>query len=791
MSLIPYMGNTLPITVTGGVLNSYPTFGVGSTVPVRWITPASISPYEFVLFRHGIWAGVSQDHVPLATITAGLWGTPVGTLTYESVLHNIYEYALNTTGYIPGIYEMCWAMNGRHRGAMNGSISFAAAFELTPSRNPLYGDDPERVELNARVAAEKARYVDETIIRAQIEAGRGIRIIKRDSVGFAFGYDTWPDKADNIIFEADPENPVPTLTVENRGPFGSLKVDYGNLPVDATLNGVNRISFQDTYFPEFDLDGNVLGKMPYMTHDSLAVEHWFTSSGPDSVKIESHVRHNNLWVSHNMLPPMGVLRGYETTNRIEIEDTETVTWDVDAGIFASPYTWGFKQGVRIRAHVEVPKGLDVEKQRWPTDEFGESGNPGALYFENEDVKKIRFLDSFFRTGSNNLLYPQNYTGVGRVRFYDKTLADAPSGPAKALSIGGRHLPVFFAIELGSNGLEVAGFVPHNGLTSTTANHPYLKWENWDTGPESISFLLSNPGQDAEGHVSEIFVSDHGQNPGQLLATEGEIRLNSERITRPYVNDGIEDASPYGYDDGSALILGAEGRFRAIAARAFTDNLNIAIGGVNDVPGNPAAPIPWSDWDYGWNALLNTGKHVYEDKTTAFPGEAYNYRLSHLPDPNAIVVPRKQGVYFFNARVIGTGLWPIDGEANALGWGRLKLELDLGAASAYYSTLDILEFRERHPFTATTGSIQWCLQGPFQITLGDESLDPFAANGLAGSFRIRVKWEYPRNYNALFDPTWTIKRAELDCHYLENASRKPWRGRNGNERITRNGAASWI
>lgn len=72
--------------------------------------------------------------------------------------------------------------------------------------NPM--DYPDRFDTYARIAGEKAKFLDEAILKGQLEPGRGIRIVERDLFGIA-PTDHWGDvdrgksAAYNLVVETD------------------------------------------------------------------------------------------------------------------------------------------------------------------------------------------------------------------------------------------------------------------------------------------------------------------------------------------------------------------------------------------------------------------------------------------------------------------------------------------------------------------------------------------------------------------------------------------------------------
>lgn len=96
------------------------------------------------------------------------------------------------------VFDLCWVINGRH-----AEYGYDAAFRLTPVGSKLQDKIIERIELNARVAGQRAIKKDEMLTRSQLEAGSGVELVYREADGTAAGYSQETDRGYNVIIQSN------------------------------------------------------------------------------------------------------------------------------------------------------------------------------------------------------------------------------------------------------------------------------------------------------------------------------------------------------------------------------------------------------------------------------------------------------------------------------------------------------------------------------------------------------------------------------------------------------------
>lgn len=247
------------------------------------------------------------------------------------------------------VFDLCWAVNGRH-----ASDGYDAAFKLTPVGVKLQDAIVERIELNARVAGQRAIKKDEMITRSQLEAGNFITLGYRDAAGELMGYVTDASKGFNIVIEsADHRLIAGTNIVTSIVSSTDFNADaWGS---GTFSSGLTKVLFSDE--PDWVLDSSL--QAVSITHNSptdqwgntsLPVKWIYYHQGGGEAYFSARTLHNGLWASHNNLTtttPKGA-GPYDTLAHIQFKDTASVTWSITNANLESDV--GYRPGIIVEAN---------------------------------------------------------------------------------------------------------------------------------------------------------------------------------------------------------------------------------------------------------------------------------------------------------------------------------------------------------------------------------------------------------------------------------------------------------
>jgi hypothetical protein len=246
-------------------------------------------------------------------------------------------------------FDLCWAENGRH--ASNG---YDAVFKLTPIGLQLQDMIVERIELNARVAGQRAIKKDEMLTRSQLEAGNFVTIGYRDEFGELAGYLGESTKGFNLVIETDDHRlTAGTNIVTSIVSSTDTRADaWGSA---GFASGITKVLFSDE--PDWVVDG--AGTVIAIVHNGPADE-WGANSVPikfrydniaaGEVYYSARTLHTGLWASHNDLTTTTFIEpagAYGTLGHIQFKDTSSVTWNITTGQLEG--TTGYRPGIIVEA----------------------------------------------------------------------------------------------------------------------------------------------------------------------------------------------------------------------------------------------------------------------------------------------------------------------------------------------------------------------------------------------------------------------------------------------------------
>lgn len=317
------------------------------------------------------WLCVKKDNrvswVPIRVMIAD------GTATIAGLTCDIY-YADVDVEDIPSVngevmdadetFDLCWVINGRH-----ASDGYDAAFKLTPVGLQLQDMIVERVELNARVAGQRAIKKDEMLTRSQLEAGNFVTIGYRDEFGELAGYLGESTKGFNLVIESD----------DHRLAAGTNIVTSIVSPTDPTADawgsagfhsGITKVLFSD----EPDWVRDAAGEVVALANNNPADE-WGANSVPikfryanvaaGEVYYSARTLHTGLWASHNDLTTTTFIEpagAYGTLGHIQFKDTSSVTWNITTGQLEG--TTGYRPGIIVEAESSAPCENPSIQTRW-------------------------------------------------------------------------------------------------------------------------------------------------------------------------------------------------------------------------------------------------------------------------------------------------------------------------------------------------------------------------------------------------------------------------------------------
>ena len=338
------------------------------------------------------WLCVKKDNrvswVPIRVMIAD------GTATIAGLTCDIY-YADVDVEDIPSVndevmdadetFDLCWVVNGRH-----ASDGYDAAFKLTPVGLQLQDMIVERIELNARVAGQRAIKKDEMLTRSQLEAGNFVTIGYRDEFGELAGYLGESTKGFNLVIESD----------DHRLAAGTNIVTSIVSPADPTADawgsagfhsGITKVLFSD----EPDWVRDAAGQVVALANNNPADE-WGANSVPikfryanvaaGEVYYSARTLHTGLWASHNDLTTTTFIEpagAYGTLGHIQFKDTSSVTWNITTGQLEG--TTGYRPGIIVEAESSAPCENPSIQTRWwftprPNQAYQDIGNAAYEYF---------------------------------------------------------------------------------------------------------------------------------------------------------------------------------------------------------------------------------------------------------------------------------------------------------------------------------------------------------------------------------------------------------------------------
>lgn len=291
-------------------------------------------------------------------------------------------------------FDLCWAVNGRHAGNKNDptdkSVGYDATFKLTPVGLQLQDMIVERVELNARVAGQRAIKKDEMLTRSQLEAGNFVTIGYRDEFGELAGYLGEPTRGFNLVIETD----------DHRLSAGTNIVTSIVSPTDPTADawgsagfnsGITKVLFSD----EPDWVRDAAGEVVALANNNPADE-WGANSVPikfryanvaaGEVYYSARTLHTGLWASHNDLTTTTFIEpagAYGTLGHIQFKDTSSVTWNITTGQLEG--TTGYRPGIIVEAESSASCENPSIQTRWwftprPNQAYQDIGNAAYEYF---------------------------------------------------------------------------------------------------------------------------------------------------------------------------------------------------------------------------------------------------------------------------------------------------------------------------------------------------------------------------------------------------------------------------
>lgn len=326
--------NATPQTAMGFNTISGSVAGVGAE---RWLCVKKDNRVSWVPIR----VRVADGTATIAGLTCDIYYADVDVEDIPSVNDEVMD--------ADETFDLCWVVNGRH-----ASGGYDAAFKLTPVGLKLQDMIVERIELNARVAGQRAIKKDEMLTRSQLEAGNFVTIGYRDGFGELAGYLGEPTRGFNLVIESD----------DHRLAAGTNIVTSIVSPADPTADawgsagfhsGITKVLFSD----EPDWVRDAAGEVVALAHNNPADE-WGANSVPikfryanvaaGEVYYSARTLHTGLWASHNdlttttFIEPVGA---YGTLGHIQFKDTSSVTWNITTGQLEG--TTGYRPGIVVEA----------------------------------------------------------------------------------------------------------------------------------------------------------------------------------------------------------------------------------------------------------------------------------------------------------------------------------------------------------------------------------------------------------------------------------------------------------
>lgn len=261
------------------------------------------------------------------------------------------------------VFDLCWAVNGRH-----ASDGYDAAFKLTPVGVKLQDTIVERIELNARVAGQRAIKKDEMITRSQLEAGNFITLGYRDATGELMGYVTDAAKGFNIVIEsADHRLIAGTNIVTSIVSSTDFNADaWGS---GTFSSGLTKVLFSDE--PDWVLNSSLQavsithnGPTDQWGNTSLPVKWIYYDQGGGEAYFSARTLHNGLWASHNNLTTTTAKGAgpYDTLAHIQFKDTSSVTWSITNANLESDV--GYRPGIIVEANASENCDQPAIQTRW-------------------------------------------------------------------------------------------------------------------------------------------------------------------------------------------------------------------------------------------------------------------------------------------------------------------------------------------------------------------------------------------------------------------------------------------
>lgn len=725
--------------------------------------------------------------LPVRTRTAN------GSATINGVSCNIYycDVAVSDMVSVAGevmdadeIFDLCWAVNGRHAEPGSSTNSWDSSFKLTPEGYPPQDQNDDRRELNARVAGQKAIKQDEMLTRSQIQPGDNVQFEYLDDAGQgALGYTGTAAEGFNILIHGLPgtTHDVGTDVVSGVNLGSGSAIAWGS---ESLATGIEFVVFSDE--PDWIYDALLLrtGINPGTTWgiDSIPVHFQIYESPTGKVHVSGRTLHSGLYMSHDdgttVTQKNAAPNG--TISHIQFADNADVVFDLTETYIDGHR--GYRAGVVVTAQVIKPvQGyFTVGKQPVQfTDNL--NANWGVWMLQEDNITKLTFVDSQWRGDLNTDLYQMRYRYEQMYGAVEYAAWDYNEKGADRLVVPRYHTPIQFYLKPDNDGqMVVSGSVPYSGVM-VGLNTALTMVSDGFNFPALGSYEI--PSTSASSYNTRYLTVDTKFTP-LAKALDGEIRLQLEDFGD--TQDTIDESSPTEpIVEGKVIRL--DDRIRANAVRLQRRNPILLQPVYNPQVGfyqYASAYIPQDFVVYGQNLYTDMVGGAGTEPSARYPTLGGDF-----------IWPNKPGIYRVNVEVAGTSIIPVmDPMPGAYPRAHSRVKIIIrdfyrspnppyvpgqpgAVANGYYATGGPLENNELHPFNQVTGSGEWSLSYDFTIPIGEYDVDPtISASGL-DAFRIWIEVEYPQGYLGARDRLYTVTECLVDLHLLETHPRKPHHYRN--------------
>lgn len=298
--------------------------------------------------------------------TSAVWWVPrinEKQVTPGPASSNISGWGTTRYPFDRGVWDVCYNGNGKHYDEeihqntdktwygteiYNAENGYQVRIEIIPGY-PTLSFSEGRLDTHRRTAGEKAIYDDEFLVKAQIEAGRGVELKYRHQDGTLQGYDANPYKRMNIVIESQGLINVGVDVVSGISLPDGYAATWA-LPADVEQVDVLRFSDESDWQLDNALVLTGMSAAAAWDSHSIPIKFRLTESPDGTTHLSARTAHTGFYASENgnllNAGPDG------TIAHLEFEDSATWAWDVTELVLASHR--GFRHGLKIKGTVTSP-----------------------------------------------------------------------------------------------------------------------------------------------------------------------------------------------------------------------------------------------------------------------------------------------------------------------------------------------------------------------------------------------------------------------------------------------------